>query len=93
VMQVTKDPAADLDYVIDWPAWLGDGTIESSSWSAPADSGLSVHDDSVDSTGKRRTVWLRGGNPSSAPCRVTNRITTAAGRTDERSLQVKIQPK
>lgn len=50
-----------------------------------------MHDDLVDSAGKLCTVWLRGGNLSSAPYRVTNRVAT--GRTDERFLQVKIQPK
>jgi hypothetical protein len=93
MMKVTKDPASDLDYVIPWSAWLGDDTIASSSWSAPADSGITIHDDSVDSAGKLCAVWLRGGNVGSAQCRVTNRITTAAGRINERSLQVKIQPK
>ena len=63
------------------------------SWTADSSSGIEVESDSVDAGGHVCTAWLAGGNISTTPFRVTNEITTAAGRTDERSLLIKIQPR
>ncbi len=92
-MLIVKDPDAVLDYAIDWTDWLGTDTITSSVWTADSSSGIEVESDSVDTAGHVCTVRLAGGNISTAPYRVTHQITTAAGRTDERSLLIKIQPR
>jgi hypothetical protein len=71
---VTKDPQADLDYGLDWSAWLGTDTIVSSTWSVPDGSGITAHDGAVNAAGKQTTIWLRGGTPSRVPVLVTNRM-------------------
>lgn len=86
-----KDPNADLDYQIDWTAWLAEDTIATSSWAVPAGSGLTVHDDSI-GTGNLKTVaWLAGGVVANVPWPVVNSIVTAAGRHEDRTIQVKVQ--
>ena len=78
-----KDPDAVLDYTIDWSSWLGDDTISASSWTVP--SGLTKDSDSNTTTAA--TVWLSGGTEG-VIYTVTNQITTAGGRTDERSIKI-----
>ena len=90
MFEVTKDPSADLDYQLDWTLSLGTDTITESTWSAPAASGLVAHDGAVDGAGKKTTIWLSGGNGGTSYYLVTNHITTAAGREDERSLRVTV---
>lgn len=84
--QFTKDPNATLDYSIDWSKWLADDTILSSAWTVPA--GLTQV--SASNTTTIATVWLSGGTASQSYT-VTNRITTAGGRTDERSIIIRIE--
>jgi hypothetical protein len=86
VSQFTKDPNALLDYTIDWTDWLDGDTIASSSWTP--DAGLTATAPSHTTTAA--TTWLSGGTVG-ATYRVTNRITTAAGRTDDRSLYITIK--
>lgn len=81
-----KDPASVLDYKVDWSGWLADDTIDTSSWTVPV--GVTKGADSHDDTSA--TVWLSGGTVD-AVYKVTNRITTAAGRTDERSFTLAIR--
>lgn len=82
----TKDPDALLDYQVDWSAWLVDGdTIASSTWEVQ--SGLTLETDASSTT--TATAWLSGGT-AGATYRVTNRITTAAGLTDDRTLFIQV---
>jgi hypothetical protein len=81
-----KDPAAVLDYQIDWSSWLGVDTITSSSWTAST--GLTVDSDSNTTT--TATVWVSGGTAGTT-YQLTNRITTAGGRTDERTISISCQ--
>lgn len=80
-----KDPEAVLDYHSDWTAWLDGDVITASTWTA--DPGITIetdpphaatHDDTT------TTVWLSGGTPGTVYS-VTNHITTAAGREDDRT--------
>lgn len=83
--QWIKDPAAVLDYTIDWTAWLTEGeTITASTWTVPA--GLT--EQSTSATPTAATVWLAGGTVGAGRYTVTNEITTSDGRTDERSIQI-----
>lgn len=75
-----KDPSDVLDYQIDWSAALGTDTIASSTWTA---TGYTINSNSFTPT--TTTVWLAGG-PAGVN-KITNRITTAGGRTIERSVQ------
>ena len=81
-----KDPSAILDYSIDWSLWLDGDTIQSSSWTVPQ--GLTKASETNNST--TATVWLSGGTVDQTYT-VTNRITTANGRTDERSILIKVE--
>jgi len=84
-----KDPEATLDYTVDWSAWLGDDTITGSTWDVPSGieqpSGKPAHHDDA-----KATIWLEGGTPGET-YKVTNRITTAAGRIDDRSIRIVVR--
>ena len=83
--EVKKDPNADLDYGLDWTAWLGaTDTITESIWVVPSASGLTMHSPAISTEGKVTTVWLKSGNAGGVYS-ATNHIKTAAGREDERS--------
>jgi hypothetical protein len=82
-----KDPAAVLDYRVDWSDWLETGdTIESSMWTVSP--GLTQTFVTFDGTSA--TVWLAGGSAGS-DYQLTNRIVTTDGRTDERTFRVQVR--
>ena len=90
VRSFIKDPEAELDYLIDWALWLGTDTIETSSWASSEPTVLVVEASTRTTT--TATVWLSGGVDRERYT-VTNTITTAAGRTDERTISVRIKQK
>ena len=81
-----KDPADRLDYSHDWTAWLDGDTITSSAWAAPA----GVTTDTPSNTTTTTRVWVSGGTAGNV-YRITNTITTAGGRTAERSIPIRVQ--
>ena len=83
-----KDPDAVLDYAVDWTDWLGVDTIASSTWTVPT--GITKTANS--NTTKVATVWLSGGT-ASAEYSIVNKIVTAGGRTDERTLTIVVEQK
>jgi len=81
-----KDPSAVLDYAFDWTEWLATGeTI--TDHTITADTGITV-DSSTEDAGKV-TVWLSGGT-AGINYKVACKITTSAGRTDERTIWIKV---
>ena len=81
-----KDPSAVLDYAFDWTGWLAAGeTI--TDHTITADTGITA-DSSTESDGKV-TVWLSGGT-AGINYKVACLITTTAGRTDERTLWIRV---
>ena len=81
-----KDPSAVLDYVFDWTGWLATGeTI--ANYTITADTGITV-DSPTEDAGKV-TVWLSGGT-AGINYKVACLITTSAGRTDERTIWIKV---
>ena len=89
-----KDPSAVLDYAFDWTGWLAAGeTIAVDSETGEklititADTGITV-DSSTELDGKV-TVWLSGGT-AGINYKVACKITTSAGRTDERTLWIRV---
>lgn len=88
----SKDPDSTLDYVFDWAApppgpWLTDGeTIED--FEVTVATGLTL--DSQSATDDTITVWLSGGTAGTRYT-VACRITTSAGRTDERTFTVSVR--
>ena len=89
-----KDPSAVLDYVFDWTEWLATGeTIAVDSETSEklititADTGITV--DSWTEDDGKVTVWLSGGT-AGINYKVACKITTSAGRTDERTIWIKV---
>lgn len=82
---IDKDPSANLDYKIDWELWLAGDTISSSQWTVAT----GVTKGSETNTTTTATVWISGGTAGSRYT-ITNRITTAAGRIDERSIILRV---
>jgi len=85
-MTFTKDPDAILDYAVDWSRWLAGDTVASSVWIVPT--GLTKATES--NTATKAIVWLSGGTAGQTYT-VTNRITTAAGRTEDRSFTIRVE--
>ena len=86
-----KDPIAKLDFGFNWrpegEEWLATGeTI--TDYTITADTGLTV-DSSTEDAGVV-TVWLSGGTVGEW-YDIACKITTSAGRTDERTLSIQIQ--
>ncbi len=81
-----KDPNATLDYIVNWLPYLGVDTIASDTWTVP--SGItSVLETNTTTTS---TIWLSGGTLDTKYA-LTNRVVTAGGRTDERTIYVKVK--
>lgn len=79
-----KDPNATLDYSINWEDWLAGDTITVSNWTATA--GITI--ESASNTTTLASVWLSGGTARDNYT-ITNAITTAGGRIDDRSISIK----
>lgn len=81
------DPDATLDYSIDWSRWLAEGeTVTASAWEVPSD----LENENDDNAAGIATVWVSGGT-AGTEYRLTNHITTSAGRTDDRSIALVVQ--
>lgn len=81
-----KDPDAVLDYMFDWSVWLSSGeTIQSSN--VTVTSGINL--DSQSATSTKVTAWISGGT-SGVPYTVTCRVNTSQGRTDDRSITIRV---
>ncbi|MCK5783867.1 MAG: hypothetical protein KAH06_05430 [Desulfobacterales bacterium] len=81
-----KDPNAVLDYQADWSDWLGDDTISTSDWILPT----GIIEDSATNTTTTATIWLSGGTAGTSYTLV-NRIVTAGGRTEDRTITIVCQ--
>lgn len=87
-MTYTKDPSALLDYACDWSQWLAAGeTIASAAVIVP--SGLTKDRLETANANGLITVWLSGGSAGSR-YDVRFQVTTSAGRTDERSIRIRV---
>jgi len=92
-----KDPDSKLDFVINWLTWLtvkdpitglySVDTISASEW-VDLDTDLTEIDDSF--TDSTTTIWLTGGVIGKTYY-VTNRITTAAGRIQDRTVELECE--
>jgi hypothetical protein len=78
-----KDPAAVLDYTIDWSPWLAEDAIVTSTWVVEGDVELS--DDVVYSSITQ--VWASGGTEGTL-ADLTNHVVTEDGREDERTIRL-----
>jgi len=80
-----KDPEAVLDYTVDWEAWLDGDTIYTSAWTVPT----GITKDSDSNTTTTATIWLSGGTAGEL-YKVKNHIVTAAGREDDRTINIHV---
>lgn len=92
--QFIHDPDEVLDYTINWATYLSaiSDTISASEWAIDTpDSGLTI--ESTANTTTTATAWLSGGSDNHREYSVRNRITTAGGRTADRSIVIKTRSK
>ncbi len=82
----TKDPDAVMDYRLDWSAFLVTDTISTSTWTVPT--GITKQSDTNTTTAV--TIWLTGGT-AGTNYELTNRITTAAGRTQDVTITIMVR--
>lgn len=86
-----KDAGATVDYAVDWASlYLGTGSIAASSWQASPveDGGLAVLADAVEAGVALVTVT---GGIAGHVYRLTNRVTLVGGRSDERTLTIRVE--
>lgn len=81
-----KDPDAALDYVINWSDFLGADTIASDSWTVQT----GITSDLQTNTATTSTIWLSGGTIG-AEYALTNRIVTAGGRIEDKTIYVRVR--
>lgn len=84
----TKDPDAVLDYTVDWETWLSGDTISADTWTVP--SGITKDSDSNTTT--TATIVLSGGT-AGVIYPIICQILTAGGRTDQRTIYIKVAEK
>ena len=84
--EYTKSPAAVLDYTVDWTDFLEEAeTISTHSFIA--ETGVTLGTPAL--TGARHLVFVSGGTLGRT-YRVTSRIITSEGRTQEQSFLLRI---
>ena len=83
-----KDPQAVLDYIFDWSAWLAGDTI--STQTLTSDDGITIDSSVVGGENTNVTAWVSGGTAGKS-YRVTSRVTTVGGRTDERLIVILVR--
>ena len=86
-----KDPAAVLDYAVDWGAeYLSGDVLADSNWSVSPDEpgGAAIVGSQFDLL--MATVQVSGGTPGKI-YRVTNQVTTVSGREDSRSIMLRVE--
>lgn len=98
---ILKDPDAIVDYSFDWNDGYLDTTtsppetISTSTWSidpAPSSPALSTElsESSSSKTTTTATIFLTGGTAGKV-YRVTNKVVTSGGRTDERTMTIRVE--
>lgn len=86
-----KDPAAALDYAVDWGAdYLKGDSLDSSVWDVtPAEAGgVEIVASEFDQLIAKVTA---SGGQAGRIYRLTNRVTLASGLTDSRSIMLRVE--
>lgn len=84
---IKKDPVAILDYIWDWTAWLDDVVDAILTHEITVPTGVTLVSSSI--VDKTVVAFISGGTIG-ATYQVECKITTVGGRTDERSIYLKI---
>jgi hypothetical protein len=85
---ILKDPDAVLDYIFNWEDWLDDVLDTITSHEMVAETGITVDSSTIED--KTVVAWISGGEVGTT-YRLASRIVTAGGRTDDRSIYIKIK--
>jgi hypothetical protein len=80
-----QDPDSILDYEYSWAGMLSGDTIATSQFLLPD----GMTEESSSNTDTTATIFVGGGSCGST-YRVTNRITTAGGRTLDKTIRIRI---
>lgn len=84
------DVDAVLDFTFDWTAWLDGETI--SSFDVTPETGLNVNSDGLDVDSEQVTAWVRADEATAGKDYLLScKITDTAGRTDERTMTIKVR--
>lgn len=95
-----KTVAGELDFLFDWAGkehgtwsddWLQPGEIISS-YMISAPTGITISSDGLSADQKSVVVWLADGTDCES-YDIVCEITTSAGRTDSRTMRVKVRLK
>ena len=88
-----KDPAALLDYAVDWGAdYLSDDTVAASVWSVDPDEPGGVTVAGSDAAPTTTSVTVSGGIAGRI-YRLVNHVTLLSGREDQRSIVLRVEPR
>jgi hypothetical protein len=83
-----KHPDANKDYSIDWSDFLASGeTIEDSEWEV--DAGVTSSDPAFTDTAA--VIWIASGTLGKTYL-AANTVQTSGGRTEVRTIKIKIEP-
>ncbi len=85
-----KDPDEIKDYEFDWSEVLDTDTILTSTWSVTTGTGLVINTPAASHTTTTCTFWASSGTLG-VTYYVLNRITTAGGRTYDRTRKLKMK--
>ena len=90
--EILKDPDATLDYSEDWTAWLAAASVvpDTIASATAVTASLTASVDSVSFNTTKVTAWVSGGAVGEKIALVFQ-IVTAGGRTDERTLYLKVK--
>jgi hypothetical protein len=83
-----KDPNAELDYRFDWSSWLDtDEVITAAAFTL--ETGILEGETAASFDDTTATVWLKDGEVG-VIYKVSCKITTDAGRIEERTIRIKV---
>jgi hypothetical protein len=82
---IYKTPGGVLDYPFNWEKWLGTDTIATAVWTVPT--GLTKTAQSETET--VANAWISGGVIGTS-YKVSCKITTVGGRTEERTIEIRV---
>ena len=85
-----KDPQSRVDYAIDWSAYLAGHTIAGSAWSVSPDEPGGVAVDASGFAPAQTSATLTGGVAGHVYS-VSNHVTLSDGRSDDRSLTLRVE--
>jgi hypothetical protein len=90
---ILKDPDAILDYTFDWTQWLAAASVTPDTIATAVGAVSGAVTAAINSTShdaQKVTLWVSGG-AAGEKIVLRCRITTAAGRTDDRTVYLKVK--